>query len=137
MCACVGVCVCVCVYVGVCCLPADARVGRELFDRCVCGLLGSKTRILVTHQLQFLRSLRNIAVMIKGRIAAQGDYASLSVPGGLLRSILSSHQQAVSGATTAHRSKSGEGQPGSPTVKLTADTVSQPHSQACVGVFWL
>ncbi len=30
----------------------DAHVGRHLFDECICGLLGSRTRILVTHQLQ-------------------------------------------------------------------------------------
>lgn len=30
----------------------DAHVGRHLFDRCICGLLKDKTRVLVTHQLQ-------------------------------------------------------------------------------------
>jgi len=30
----------------------DAHVGRHLFDECICGLLGDRTRVLVTHQLQ-------------------------------------------------------------------------------------
>lgn len=32
----------------------DAHVGRHLFDRCVCGLLAGATRVLVTHQLQYI-----------------------------------------------------------------------------------
>lgn len=29
----------------------DAHVGRHLFSACICGLLGAKTRVLVTHQV--------------------------------------------------------------------------------------
>jgi hypothetical protein len=32
----------------------DAHVGRHLFTSCIFGLLGGFTRILVTHQLQYL-----------------------------------------------------------------------------------
>ena len=32
----------------------DAHVGRHLLDSCVCGLLASTTRVLVTHQLHAL-----------------------------------------------------------------------------------
>ncbi|GFH15645.1 uncharacterized protein HaLaN_11906 [Haematococcus lacustris] len=32
----------------------DAHVGRHLFDMCLCGLLAGSTRILVTHQLQYV-----------------------------------------------------------------------------------
>ncbi len=78
---------------------SDARVGRLLFDRVICGLLKSKTRIIATHQLQFLRSLSNIAVMHKGQIVAHGDYASLSVPGGALRSLVASHAPVASAGT--------------------------------------
>jgi ABC-type multidrug transport system fused ATPase/permease subunit len=30
----------------------DAHVGSVLFERCICGVLGGTTRVLVTHQLQ-------------------------------------------------------------------------------------
>lgn len=33
----------------------DTHVGKHLFEECIMGFLGSKTRILVTHQLQFLK----------------------------------------------------------------------------------
>lgn len=29
----------------------DAHVGRHLFDKCIRGLLGGRTRVLVTHQV--------------------------------------------------------------------------------------
>ena len=38
----------------------DPRVARHLFERCIEGYLRSKTRILVTHQLQFLRRADSI-----------------------------------------------------------------------------
>lgn len=46
----------------------DAHVGRHLFDNCLCGLLAGKTRILVTHQTQFLTQADEIVMMGKGRI---------------------------------------------------------------------
>ena len=52
----------------------DARVGRQLFERCVCGLLGSKTRVLVTHQLQFMKDVQTIVVLAHGSIAGKGDF---------------------------------------------------------------
>lgn len=46
----------------------DTHVGKHLFERCVNGYLKNKTRILVTHQLQFLKQadmiiiLRNVSI---------------------------------------------------------------------------
>uniref|UniRef100_A0A671UTP6 Multidrug resistance-associated protein 4-like n=1 Tax=Sparus aurata TaxID=8175 RepID=A0A671UTP6_SPAAU len=41
----------------------DAEVGRHLFDQCICGLLRNKPRILVTHQLQYLKAVDQILVL--------------------------------------------------------------------------
>uniref|UniRef100_A0A3P9DJC3 Multidrug resistance-associated protein 4 n=1 Tax=Maylandia zebra TaxID=106582 RepID=A0A3P9DJC3_9CICH len=41
----------------------DAEVGKHLFDKCICGLLKNKCRILVTHQLQHLREVDQILVL--------------------------------------------------------------------------
>uniref|UniRef100_A0A8C8DRS1 ATP binding cassette subfamily C member 4 (PEL blood group) n=1 Tax=Oryzias sinensis TaxID=183150 RepID=A0A8C8DRS1_9TELE len=41
----------------------DAEVGRHLFQQCICGLLRKKPRILVTHQLQYLKVADQIVVL--------------------------------------------------------------------------
>lgn len=38
----------------------DSRVGKRLFNECINGLLKHKTRILVTHQLQYLKQADEI-----------------------------------------------------------------------------
>lgn len=41
------------------------------------GLLRNKTRILVTHAVQFLPKLDRVIVLEEGRIVAVGDYRDL------------------------------------------------------------
>ncbi|CAM9405941.1 unnamed protein product [Chrysoparadoxa australica] len=59
----------------------DPAVGNRLFNRIIGnqGLLKGKTRLLVTHQAQFLsdKSIDRIIVMSHGRIAADGTYNEL------------------------------------------------------------
>lgn len=43
----------------------DTHVGRYLFEECICKHLRRKTRILVTHQLQYLKKAHLIIVMNK------------------------------------------------------------------------
>ena len=40
----------------------DAHVGRHLLDSCICGLLRSTTRVLVTHQLHALTARRCVVL---------------------------------------------------------------------------
>jgi ABC-type multidrug transport system fused ATPase/permease subunit len=63
----------------------DAHVGRHLFQHVIGenGMLTGKTRILVTHQLQFLDKCHQIYMMDEGRIRHSGDYASLTRDGHL------------------------------------------------------
>jgi ATP-binding cassette subfamily C (CFTR/MRP) protein 4 len=56
----------------------DARVGRQLFERCLTGLLGGKTRVLVTHQLHFIRDADAISVLHAGRVVMQGTFDELA-----------------------------------------------------------
>ncbi len=46
----------------------DAHVGRHLFEECICGLLEDKTRVLVTHQLQYLQAADVVVVMAGGAV---------------------------------------------------------------------
>jgi ATP-binding cassette subfamily C (CFTR/MRP) protein 4 len=48
----------------------DPRVARHLFDQVICGVLRGKPRILVTHQLQFVRHCDRVLVLEGGRMVA-------------------------------------------------------------------
>ena len=41
----------------------DTHVGKHLFEDCVSSFLANKTRILVTHQLQYLRDADHIVIL--------------------------------------------------------------------------
>lgn len=60
---------------------ADAHVGEHLFNEAICGVLRNQTRVLVTHQLQFLPQVDRIIVMDKGRVLHEGSYVQLMAAG--------------------------------------------------------
>lgn len=43
----------------------DAKVGQHIFEQCICNFLSNKTRILATHQLQFLAHIDKIILLEK------------------------------------------------------------------------
>ena len=55
----------------------DAKVGRILFEKCICGLLAHKTRIVVTHCQQYLINAQRIIIMDGGSMSHDGSYAEL------------------------------------------------------------
>lgn len=55
----------------------DAHVGSRIVDECICGFLKGKTRILVTHQIQYLKVADEIIVMNSGSVQARGSFAEL------------------------------------------------------------
>ena len=55
----------------------DAHVSKEVFKQVFQGLLKGKTRILVTHAVDFLNVADRIIIMNKGRVRAQGSYEEL------------------------------------------------------------
>ena len=55
----------------------DAKVGRILFEKCICGLLAHKTRIVVTHCQQYLINAERIIIMDGGSMSHDGSYAEL------------------------------------------------------------
>ncbi|XP_043284650.1 probable multidrug resistance-associated protein lethal(2)03659 [Venturia canescens] len=59
----------------------DAHVGKHMFEECIEKHLKGKTRILVTHQLQFLRNVDWIVVLKDGAIQAEGTYEQLAEMG--------------------------------------------------------
>ena len=57
----------------------DAHVGAHIFQTCICSLLVGRTRILATHQMQYLPAADWVVVMEAGRISHQGRWA-LTLP---------------------------------------------------------
>ncbi|CAJ1086991.1 LOW QUALITY PROTEIN: multidrug resistance-associated protein 4-like [Xyrichtys novacula] len=71
----------------------DAEVGKHLYEKCICGLLKNKIRIVVTHQLQHLRTTDQILVLKEGHIMAQGTYSELQSSGVDFVSLLKSDEE--------------------------------------------
>eukprot|EP00752_Nemacystus_decipiens_P006715 g6038.t1 len=61
----------------------DPAVGRELFSKVVCGRLKRSTRVLVTHQVHYLRdsAVNQVIIMDAGRIVARGSFQELEASG--------------------------------------------------------
>jgi ABC-type multidrug transport system fused ATPase/permease subunit len=66
----------------------DAHVGNALFEGCMCKELKGKTRILVTHQLQYLAAADQVIVLRDGGVAECGTYAELMARRGLFASLI-------------------------------------------------
>ncbi|KAH3763070.1 multidrug resistance-associated protein 1 [Pelomyxa schiedti] len=56
----------------------DPTAGEKIFTNCICGLLKGKTRIFVTHQLQYLNRADVIFVMKQGTIVEAGTFEELT-----------------------------------------------------------
>ncbi|CAH0406117.1 unnamed protein product [Chilo suppressalis] len=56
----------------------DTQVAKHIFENCIKRYLADKTVVLVTHQLQFIKSVDQIVVMDKGRIIAEGGFKELN-----------------------------------------------------------
>lgn len=60
----------------------DAHVGKHLFDEVIgpkgCLAANNATRLLVTHQVHFLKEADLIIIMEHGKIVRQGTYAELA-----------------------------------------------------------
>ena len=55
----------------------DAKVGKHIFENCICGMLSGRLRILTTHQLQYLKRADHVVVLHRGEVSQQGPYAQI------------------------------------------------------------
>eukprot|EP01027_Heterolobosea_sp_BB2_P005362 GEZU01008213.1.p1 GENE.GEZU01008213.1~~GEZU01008213.1.p1 ORF type:complete len:1468 (-),score=330.07 GEZU01008213.1:1647-6050(-) len=94
----------------------DAHVGKSIFLDCITGVLQGKTRILVTHQLQFLPYADMILVMEDGAITHRGTFNELQERGVDFTSIV-----AKAGVPSTSE---GKGQP----IEQNQLTAEQDHS---------
>jgi ABC-type multidrug transport system ATPase subunit len=66
----------------------DAKVGRRVFWQCIKGELKSKTRLLVTNQLQYVPDADVVVVLKNGRIVESGSYGDLMAKNGVLADMM-------------------------------------------------
>ena len=59
----------------------DFKVGRHIFEKCIKGLLGEKTRLLTSHQEQHMKDADRVIVLHKGRVLGKGTFAELQGKG--------------------------------------------------------
>uniref|UniRef100_H2LF23 Cystic fibrosis transmembrane conductance regulator n=1 Tax=Oryzias latipes TaxID=8090 RepID=H2LF23_ORYLA len=71
----------------------DAKVGRHLFEKCICGVLKKKPRVLVTHQLQYLTEADQILILKEGHMVAKGTYTELLQSGVDFASLLKKEEE--------------------------------------------
>jgi len=55
----------------------DAHVGERIMKNCILDYLKNKTRILVTHALQYLKFVDRIILIKEGKIIWEGNYDNL------------------------------------------------------------
>lgn len=55
----------------------DTHVGRWIFEKCITSYLKDKTRLFVTHQIQYLKYADHIILLGDGNIVEQGTYNEL------------------------------------------------------------
>ncbi|CAL8406691.1 unnamed protein product, partial [Arctogadus glacialis] len=110
----------------------DAEVGRHLFEKCICGILKDKPRILVTHQLQYLKAADQILVLKEGIVVAKGGYRELQKSGLDFTSLMKDEdeeQQATSVELARSRTASSTF---TPTINDEADQIPAEHTQTAV-----
>ncbi|XP_042490493.1 ABC transporter C family member 3-like [Macadamia integrifolia] len=73
----------------------DAHTGTHLFKECLQGILGSKTVIFVTHQIEFLSSADLILVMRNGEITQTGKYEEILRSGTDFMELVGAHENAL------------------------------------------
>ncbi|XP_015609831.1 multidrug resistance-associated protein 4 [Cephus cinctus] len=71
----------------------DTHVGKHLFDQCINGYLRSKTRILVTHQVQYLKDADVIVILNNGQIENQGTFEELQKSSVNIAKLITSEDQ--------------------------------------------
>ena len=53
----------------------DTKVGRHIYEKCINGLIKRHTRLLITHQLQYITADHQVLLMEQGSILALGSYS--------------------------------------------------------------
>ncbi|XP_043503586.1 probable multidrug resistance-associated protein lethal(2)03659 isoform X2 [Polistes fuscatus] len=107
----------------------DAHVGKHMFEECIVKYLKGKTRILVTHQLQYLHNVGRIIVLKDGTIQAEGTYDELGSKGVDFGRLLETQTSIEEQPSSAPASRSNSRNPSITSLSSykTNDTSKQPE----------
>ncbi|KAH9331200.1 hypothetical protein KI387_003308, partial [Taxus chinensis] len=73
----------------------DAHTGTHIFQECLRGILGSKTVVYITHQVEFLFAADLILVMRDGEITQAGKYDEILQSSTDFEELVGAHQKAL------------------------------------------
>ncbi|XP_071947871.1 ATP-binding cassette sub-family C member 4-like [Antedon mediterranea] len=73
----------------------DAKVGKEIFEKCIMGFLREKPRILVTHQVQYLHEADRILLLKNGKVEQMGTYDEIKNADDFIASVTSDEEAEV------------------------------------------
>nr|XP_039260708.1 multidrug resistance-associated protein 4-like isoform X2 [Styela clava] len=73
----------------------DTTVASHIFKHCICGLMKHKARILVTHQLQLLKTVDEILIFKEGTVSDRGTYDELQAKGVDFAALLKKKEKGV------------------------------------------
>lgn len=65
----------------------DFKVGEHIFEECIKGLLGRKTRVITSHQEHFIKEADDTIVLYKGRVLGKGSFSELKEKGVLIAAV--------------------------------------------------
>ncbi|EGC37940.1 hypothetical protein DICPUDRAFT_76449 [Dictyostelium purpureum] len=103
----------------------DPEVGSYLFNNCIQGMMANKTRILVTHQIQFIPNADHI-ILIENGTLVQGTYKELKAKGIDFESIMKTKKLETEGIDELGK-KENEHSNGESTGDLINQVINDKH----------
>ena len=81
----------------------DVKAGQQIFEKCIKGLLGNKTRLLTTHQEQHMKEAHQVIVLYKGRVLGKGKFTELQEKGILNKTVDPLYQKVLKDINSENR----------------------------------
>ncbi|CAH1104964.1 unnamed protein product [Psylliodes chrysocephalus] len=73
----------------------DIHVSKHLYDKCINGYLANRTRILVTHQVHYLKDADHLIILNNGRVEDEGTFNLLTSSENMYAKLLTSDPESA------------------------------------------
>ncbi|XP_057653044.1 ATP-binding cassette sub-family C member 4-like [Diorhabda carinulata] len=71
----------------------DIHVSKHLYEKCINGYLANRTKILVTHQVHYLKDADHIVILNNGRIEDEGTFNLLAASDNVYAKLLTAEPE--------------------------------------------